>query len=333
MVSGLSLAGMFFTLIVSLILPVVLAIVFGRRNKTGAVPFLVGAGVFILFVLILEALVHQIVFALWPSLSDNIWLYMLYGGLMAGIFEEVGRFIAFSFFLKKKRLWQHGVAYGIGHGGIEAVLIVGVVFINNIIYSLMINSGSFDTLIAAVGSQGTVLQQAQQALINTDPALFFAGGIERIWTICIQIALSLLVLMAVRSGKKLWLALAIFIHAVIDFGAVLGQKEVLSIWIVELWVMFWGVIALVFIIKSRKSFSRWCGDQLEEQRQEAMSEASILVKAAEVESATVEEACADSGEDSSLSEPEITAQSDSREDFKQNKIPDCEPLDKDNSQE
>ena len=49
----------------------------------------------------------------------------LYGGLMAGVFEETGRYVSFKWFLKKETRIQDGLSYGIGHGGIEAMLIVG----------------------------------------------------------------------------------------------------------------------------------------------------------------------------------------------------------------
>ena len=69
-------------------------------------------------------------------IRGNIWLYALYGGLMAGLFEETGRYLAFSFALKKYRAKNvNALMYGAGHGGFEAIVIVGLTMINNIVWS------------------------------------------------------------------------------------------------------------------------------------------------------------------------------------------------------
>ena len=67
--------------------------------------FLVGAGTFFLFALVLEQILHTLVFTspLGPVLQGNIWLYGLYGGLAAGVFEEAGRFAAFKLVLRERR--------------------------------------------------------------------------------------------------------------------------------------------------------------------------------------------------------------------------------------
>ena len=67
--------------------------------------FLVGAGTFFLFAMVLESLVHQVVLTgpLGSAIQGNIWIFGLYSGLMAGLFEEVGRFTAFKLVLRRRR--------------------------------------------------------------------------------------------------------------------------------------------------------------------------------------------------------------------------------------
>jgi uncharacterized membrane protein YhfC len=38
--------------------------------------------------------------------------------------------------LKNKLSWQNGIAFGIGHGGIEALVFVGSAYVNNIVFNL-----------------------------------------------------------------------------------------------------------------------------------------------------------------------------------------------------
>ena len=67
--------------------------------------FLVGAGTFFLFAMVLESLVHQVVLTgpLGSAIQGNIWIFGLYSGLMAGLFEEAGRFTAFKLVLRRRR--------------------------------------------------------------------------------------------------------------------------------------------------------------------------------------------------------------------------------------
>ena len=90
---------------------------------------LIGTGVFVLFALVLETILHQVVLkgAIGPTITGNVWYYALYGGLAAGIFEETGRFLAMKFLLKDEPQGARtAVAYVIGHGGIEMLIIFGV---------------------------------------------------------------------------------------------------------------------------------------------------------------------------------------------------------------
>jgi uncharacterized membrane protein YhfC len=52
---------------------------------------------------------------------SHTWLYAVLGALLAGLFEETGRFIAFKFLLKKRTDRKTAISYGIGHGGFEAI--------------------------------------------------------------------------------------------------------------------------------------------------------------------------------------------------------------------
>ncbi|MDR0538038.1 MAG: YhfC family intramembrane metalloprotease [Tannerellaceae bacterium] len=59
---------------------------------------------------------------------------------MAGLFEETARFISFKILKKKYNGIGTGLAYGIGHGGIEAVLLAGLSMIVSIVFCIMINT-------------------------------------------------------------------------------------------------------------------------------------------------------------------------------------------------
>lgn len=193
---------------------------------------LIGAGVFVLFALVLETIMHQVVLkgAIGPTISGNVWYYALYGGLAAGIFEETGRFLAMKFLLKDEPSGaKTAVAYGIGHGGIEMLIIFGFSMVSNLIIASMINLGQADTILSALPSEAQAQMQGTFAQFETStPGTFLTGVWERTSAIILQVGLSVFVWTAVRKGGKwLWLfPAAILIHFLVDASAVLLMDSV-----------------------------------------------------------------------------------------------------------
>lgn len=159
---------------------------------------------------------HSMWFALLPYTS--LILYYLVMGFTAGLFEESVRFIGLKIFQKNHTSWIDGIAYGLGHGGIEAAWLY-------IVYIL------------------PVIRQGQ---VGTDAIL---GAWERTFSIMVQIGLSMIVLYSIKTGRKSYLALAIAVHTIIDFLIIIE-----NIWIVEGLITIEGILFIIFIIKSKKRF-------------------------------------------------------------------------------
>ncbi len=211
--------------------PVCLAVYLVRKHRAKLSSILIGAGTFLLFALVLESILHQLVLK-GPHGSDilgNTLLYALYGGLAAGVFEETGRFLSMKFLMKKEPSKPlPGIAYGVGHGGAEMLIIFGITMINNLVISALINSGQADAIFAKVPEEAAGQLQAQLDQLQTLGAGTLLIGLwERFSALILHLGLSMLVWVAVRKGGKwLWLfPAAIVIHAIVDAGTVLLQKS------------------------------------------------------------------------------------------------------------
>lgn len=248
-VPAASIAGMVVSLIVSVGLPIALCIIVWRKTKARISSFFIGAATFVLFALILERLLHTIVFKVTGSaLTDNIWLYALYGGLAAGIFEETGRYLAMKLCMKKNLNKQNAIMYGVGHGGIEAMLLVGMTFVNNLIIAVMINMGQAPLLLSASSVDATVYQQAlaQLTAVATTPSWhFLMAGVERISAIAFHISASYLVYLAVKRKKLPYYLLAILLHFLMDAIAVIAAKYLPILAVEALLLLFSGVLGFV----------------------------------------------------------------------------------------
>ena len=233
-VPAASIAGMVFSLVVSFALP--LGLLAYAKKKLGAkiASFFIGCGVFFLVVLLLESLVHRIVFLFTGSaLTENLVLYALYGGLMAALFEETGRYLAMKFLVRPLD-FPNAFLYGAGHGGVEAMLLCGVASISNIAGAVMINSGTMSAQLATLDAEKAAdTAAALSALWTTSSLTFFAGGVERIIAVVLHLSLSILVFQSIRKKAPMELVRAYLFHFVIDSLSVL-LSAVASVWVVEL---------------------------------------------------------------------------------------------------
>ena len=254
MVSTASLICMGITALIAFALPIALTIHFVRAKHGELLPILVGALVFIIFALVLESLVHNLFLlhtGVGAKVYANPWLFAIYGGIMAGLFEETGRFTAFKTVLRKKQGNDaNALSYGVGHGGCEAILLVGLSYVSNLYIALLINNGMADMIAAQLDGDLLVqMQAAFDALITTPPSLFLAAGVERISAIFLHIALSVLVWFAAKDAKqRLLFPIAMGLHALVDIVAAACSALGVNAWLIEIIIaaMCAGVVFLAW---------------------------------------------------------------------------------------
>lgn len=218
-----SVVGMMFSLAVSFGLPIGLFLYLWRKKKAAFFSFATGLIIFLVFALLLESTVHSLVFsATGNAISGNVFFYAVYAALMAAAFEETGRFLGIKYIMRNHLTKENALMYGVGHGGIEAMMLLGVTSINNLANAMMINDGSMNGVLASLddATRETAVQSLS-VLWQTPSSLFFAAGFERIIAICLQIALSVLIYRAVKEKSGRWYWAAFGAHFAVDFAAVL----------------------------------------------------------------------------------------------------------------
>ena len=99
MVSSFAMIMMGLTAIICFLVPLGTLYWIRRRYQASLKSFLVGMVMFIVMVQILEGLLH--LYLLKINQTTAAWLmqpfiYAIYGGLMAGVFEETGRYVSFK---------------------------------------------------------------------------------------------------------------------------------------------------------------------------------------------------------------------------------------------
>ena len=237
---------------IAIVIPSAIAIAWKIVKKERFTTILVGAAVFFVFAIVIEKTLQSLLIgpdhAASRFINSNPLLLAFITGLFPGLFEETGRFFAFKTLLRKRKNRETSISYGIGHGGFEVMFVIGMVFIEYIIYGLMINSGTFAEMIEAAKSQ---LQGQSNALVDYQldsiiglpsqlasfgPVEFFITMAERVFAVLFHIGASILVFYACKDKKKIWLyPLAIILHTLADFvaGLLLFRIVDMSEWTFE----------------------------------------------------------------------------------------------------
>jgi uncharacterized membrane protein YhfC len=248
-------------LVVMILGPIVLASRFWRRFRVRPLAFAYGALAFVVLqgVRTLLLALFRTPLSNWASRGDAALIgYLVFLAFTAGLFESIGRWAGYRW-LFPRRLpydWAHAVAYGIGHGGIESVVLVGFASALSLVNALVLSAMPVEQLQSLY--QGDMLNQALQArdtvmqLAWYEPLL---AAVERIGTVPLHIALSLVVLRVFTGGGIRWLLVAILIHGLADFTTVyLSAVLEWPNWAVEASVLAWGAASLAYILWT---YRRW----------------------------------------------------------------------------
>lgn len=226
-IPNLTIAILAFNVFVSLALPLGLLLVLRKKLGASTVPFWAGCVTFFLAVMVLESLAHNIILTgpLGASIQSNLWLYALYGGVMAGLFEETGRFAAMRLLKKKHNRPETALMYGAGHGGIEVLLLMGGAMVQNLVLAAMVNNGQISTLLGTMTEQQAAALESGIAIMATSsPLLFLVSPLERVIAVVLHMTLSVLVWQAAaQPGKIRMYIAAIGVHAFVDASAVALQ--------------------------------------------------------------------------------------------------------------
>ncbi len=253
-VPTLSIIFMGVSAVLSAAIPAALLIYFRKKKKADILPFFIGCAVFILFALVIEGAVNSLLFSS-PAgavIQSKPLLLALVGGLMAGLFEETGRFAAFRTVLRGRRENDaNSLMYGAGHGGIEAVLVLGASMITNIVFATAINSGGASLSALTAGAPEETLKAIGQ-LAEVPSWTFLLGIVERCLAITLHIALSVIVWFGAKEPGKLWLyPLAIALHALTDAAAVFAASAGIPTFAVE------GIVALCTLAAALIALAVW----------------------------------------------------------------------------
>lgn len=246
-------------------LPIGLAVYASNKFRLSWRLVWIGAGTFIfsqVFHIPFNSLVNRLIsqgLLPYPTApSARLIFSAIFGGLSAGVFEEVARYIMYRWWAKEARTWRQGILAGVGHGGAEAV-ILGCLTLWTFIRIISLRGVDLATVFPP-GQLDLARQQiAQYWSIPWPMALL--GAVERAFSIVTHVCLSVILLQAFTRKQIRWLWAAIGYHALWDASIVGIAAGLLNVYS---WGPYAteGLLGLTALISIGIIFALRCGEPL-----------------------------------------------------------------------
>ncbi len=253
-----SIPSLFLTIVLMLALTAAFLLYWRKKHKrqTNLGYLLAGALGFIVSARVLELGVHY-----FCILSDNpvsrfisgsTLPFVLYGTIMAGVFEECGRHIVLKYIMKQNRTRENAVLYGIGHGGIEIIAVLLPGLISYLVITILFSRGSTADALSALKiteENAAAALPSVQAAAAFDYSLMAMNVIERVFAMLLHIGLTIIVYYGAVSKKKGCLPCAVALHMLMDTFPALYQRGCVPLWSVELWAALCTAFVVTLAIK------------------------------------------------------------------------------------
>lgn len=201
--------------LLEILIPLLLGFYIKRKFGTEWRVYAIGGIMFMLSLIRIP--LNNVVSTFAQDLSGFVPWILLFGfpSLMAGIFEEIARYLAFRY-LVRAHSNENGLMYGAGHGGVESVFIVGI---------------SVTTIgLLLVFSPSSIPLDQLMTIYSIPFWMPFVGLYERIMAMMLQMGLSIIVLQTFIKEDYTYLLMAVLFHFTVDFLALtaLGSYGILG---------------------------------------------------------------------------------------------------------
>jgi len=184
-----------------------------------------------------------------PPVAWHLGFNAVVLGLSAGLFEEISRFAVYRWWAKGARSWGRGLLLGAGHGGIEALLVGGLLLV---VFIVMFALKDADLARLVSPDQLPLAQQQVYAYWSATWYDSLLGAVERSFTLPAHLALSILVLQVFLRRQSRWLWFAIGWHAFLN-AVTLFVAGTWNAYLAELVLGFLAIINVLIIFVLRQS--------------------------------------------------------------------------------
>lgn len=196
---------------------------FRTKKQSSLSSFFIGMAFYIVFALFGEHFFHVLILR---GLSLSAFLkpsvhpvyYAVYGAVVAGIFQETGKYVGLKRCMNSRPGRENAFLFGFGHGSFETVAYGSSLTMGNIIIAFLVNSFGIDGYLGKLDITGELAAEqkaAIQDLIAIPPSDHIAAGTERLLALVFQTALTIFIFLAIQHKELRYLfPIAIVLHII-----------------------------------------------------------------------------------------------------------------------
>ena len=228
MISPITFAGIIFTALCSLVIPIGVWIYLIKKDKTGSMNRFILLGLFGCFVA--QIIVREPLLLILSTrdrfadfANQNPILFTLFISFATGLFDTAARFLILKFAVKDDISFNSALGTGFGHGLSETIAYTGIAVIVNLIVSIMINTNSLPN--------SDQYEKIAESLSSQPVSSLFAAGTERLLAMLIHIGLSVIMAYFIKKNMSATaFAVCLAAHTVYDFTVKLISQSGASVW-------------------------------------------------------------------------------------------------------
>jgi uncharacterized membrane protein YhfC len=183
-----------------------------------------------------------------PETAFGLLIGSILVGLSAGVFEESARYIFLRRWASAARSWRTGLLYGVGHGGVEAI-IFGALALVGFVQAVALKGTDLTQVLGV--DQAVLAQEQLEVYWSMAPGSALLGAVERLFALLVQMSAALMVVAAVVREERRWLAVAILWHTFVDAAAVYIMQR-FNVYAAEAAVLGMAILALGYIFWVRR---------------------------------------------------------------------------------
>lgn len=204
--------------------------------------------IFIVSFVVVEKLIQALVLykghPIGSFIQSHPLVLSIVAALFAGVFEEVGRYVGFHILKKKHPEKENAVMYGIGHGGIEALLLGGLTGISNLVVAIVLYTGGIGAFTKGLdAATAQTITNTYSVFYTTAPLLFLMSGFERIFAFVAHMGMTMFVYRSVVQKRLVFLFIAIGLHTALDLlTGFYATGMILNVWLIEAFVFVFAAI-------------------------------------------------------------------------------------------
>lgn len=163
--------------------------------------------------------------------APDLWRTAVIVGLSAGLSETIARVLGYWFLFRRQMAerFEDGLLVGLGHGGVEAMIVGGVFTAGSLSSLWAIRNVDLSTL-GMTAAELTVVTQ-QLTVVQETPWLVFGAVFERLIAMTLHVVISVLVWHAFKRRQVWPVLLGAAWHAVLDGAAVYAAQFLDVLWV------------------------------------------------------------------------------------------------------